>query len=226
MPGEIFLVEDDQSLGSLMEAVFNGNGSQVTWSENGNEALNRFQPGKFSICVIDLSLPDTNGIELGKQLRLTDPGIPFLILTANQEAQVKYNAFEAGCDDFILKPFQMRELILRVEAILRRTSHQPKKQVDFPDFSFNYNTRQISFNKKEVKLSTKEASLFRLLYENHNNTLNRSYLMQNIWGNTDLYTSKNLDVYLSKLRKILDENSHFEILNEHGIGYKLITKAN
>lgn len=207
-----------------MEAVFSGNGSHVTLSTNGNDAMARFQPGKFDICILDLSLPDTNGIELSRQLRLADPDIPFLIVTANPEAKVKYSAFEAGCDDFILKPFQMRELVLRVEAILRRTSQQVKKHPSFPDFSFNHTTRIITFNDKEVKLSTKEANLFKLLYDNFNNTLNRSYLMQNIWGNTDLYTSKNLDVYLSKLRKILEEYSMFEILNEHGVGYKLISK--
>lgn len=224
MPKEIFLVEDDTSIGSLVEAVFIGNGSNVSWYTSGTDALKHFNYGRFDICIFDLSLPDTDGIKLSKDIREIDPKIPFLFITANQEMQLKYQAFEAGCDDYVIKPFQIRELVLRVDAILRRVSGAHVVMPEFTDFSFDHNSRIITTKDKSIKLSTKEAHLFKLMFENFNNLVSRKQLMQDIWGNTDVYTSKSLDVYLSKMRKIIENETHFEILNEHGVGYKMINK--
>lgn len=224
MPKEIFLVEDETSIGSLIEAVFNGNGSHVSWYTNGADALKHFNDRKFDICIFDFSLPDIDGIKLSQQIREMAPTIPFLFITANHGMQLKYDAFEAGCDDYIIKPFQIRELVLRVDAILRRVSGHHAVVPEFSDFSFDYNARMITSKDKTIKLSTKEAHLFKLLFENFNNLVSRKQLMQEIWGNNDVYTSKSLDVYLSKMRKLIESDTDFQILNEHGVGYKMILK--
>ncbi|MES2690506.1 MAG: response regulator transcription factor, partial [Bacteroidota bacterium] len=148
MPKEIFLVEDDTSIGSLVEAVFIGNGSNVSWYTSGTDALKHFNYGKFDICIFDLSLPDTDGIRLSRDIREIDPKIPFLFITANQEMQLKYQAFEAGCDDYVIKPFQIRELVLRVDAILRRVSGGHVAMPEFTDFSFDPNSRIITTKDK------------------------------------------------------------------------------
>ncbi len=224
MSKKILLVEDDLSIGSLVEAVFIGNGSKVIWYKNGKEAIAAFKPNTFDICILDLSLPDMDGFEISKSLRDAEPGIPFLFVTANMDSESKYKAFEQGCDDYITKPFQIRELVLRVEAILRRTL---QNQLGAPgvvgdDFHFDYNARIISFQGKSVKLSAKEAHIFYMVYSNFNQLVERNHIMQEVWNSTDTYTSKCLDVYLSKIRKIIKNYTPLEILNEHGIGYKLI----
>jgi DNA-binding response OmpR family regulator len=229
MSYKVLLVEDDQSIGSLIEAVFNGNGAQITWFSNGKDAIENFRKGLYDICILDFSLPDMDGFALSTQLKAIE-NVPFLFVTANHETQVKYQAFENGCDDFILKPFQVRELVLRVEAILRRCK---KSDINdtlanmLPgDFSFDHNSRVISYEGKAVKLSAKESHLMKLMLDNVNQVVMRKTLMEEVWGTTDTYTSKCLDVYLSKLRKIVKESTPLEILNEHGVGYKIITLKN
>ena len=228
MSMKILLVEDDPSVGALIEAVFTGNGSALTWYKSGKETIAHFYAGAFDICILDYSLPDMNGVELSQHIRNTDPSLPFLFVTGNHELSIKYLAFEEGCDDYILKPFQIRDLVLRVEAILRRSqkSTQPQAPEIPTDFVFDYNTRTIQGGGKTVKLSSKESHLFRILLTNFNAIVDRKTIMLDVWGNTDNYTSKCLDVYLSKLRKLIKMNTSLEILNEHGVGYKLIKSPN
>jgi|LauGreDrversion4_2_1035121.scaffolds.fasta_scaffold04130_9 DNA-binding response OmpR family regulator len=225
---KILLVEDDPSVGALIEAVFTGNGSALTWYKSGKETIANFYAGAFDICIIDYSLPDMNGVELSQHIRNTDPSLPFLFVTGNHELSVKYLAFEEGCDDYILKPFQIRDLVLRVEAIMRRSrkSTQPQGPEIPEDFMFDYNTRTIQGSGKTVKLSSKESHIFSVLLSNFNTIVERKTIMLDVWGNTDNYTSKCLDVYLSKLRKLIKMNTSLEILNEHGVGYKLIKSRN
>ena len=224
MSVKILLVEDDPAVGALIEAVFTGNGSSLTWYKSGKETINHFYAGAFDICILDYSLPDMNGVELSQHIRNTDPSLPFLFVTGNHELSVKYRAFEEGCDDYILKPFQIRDLVLRVEAILRRSQKVTQAPLhEIPkDFTFDYNTRTLHTQTGNVKLSSKEAHLFRILLTNFNVIVDRKTIMLDVWGNTDNYTSKCLDVYLSKLRKLIKANTSLEILNEHGVGYKLI----
>ena len=222
----IYLVEDDSSIGNLIEAVFTGNGSQVQWCKSGTEATKIFKPNTYDICILDYSLPDMDGITLARQIRSSDQAVPILFVTANDDVQTKYSAFEAGCDDYIQKPFQLRELVLRVDAIMRRTQKTTSERNGNPGFpssiSFDNNTRLLIGLNGSVKLSAKEAHLIKLLFENFNDTVTRKDLMEKVWGSNDLYTSKCLDVYLSKLRKIIKTNTPLEILNEHGVGYKVI----
>jgi DNA-binding response OmpR family regulator len=224
MSKKILLVEDDHAIGSLVEAVFSGNGSQITWCTTGKDAKEALQNNSFDICILDLSLPDMDGLRLSAIIKSEAPQTPFLFITANQDNSTKYQAFEAGCDDFVIKPFQIRELVLRVDAILRRVSNKIPQVHIFPAFTFDFNSRIITTSDKNIKLSTKEAFLFKLLFDSFNKTVTRKFLMQEVWGTSDLYTSKSLDVYLSKLRKIISNDTAFEILNEHGVGYKLINK--
>jgi DNA-binding response OmpR family regulator len=229
MSYKVLLVEDDQSIGSLIEAVFNGNGAQISWFSSGREAIDNFRKGQFDICILDFSLPDMDGFTLSTQIKTIDD-VPFLFVTANHETQVKYQAFENGCDDFILKPFQVRELVLRVEAIIRRCKKNDTI-VDLnnllpPDFNFDYNARLISYENKAIKLSGKESHLMKLMLDHINQVVTRKKLMEEVWGTTDNYTSKCLDVYLSKLRKIIKEFTPLEILNEHGVGFKIISLKN
>jgi DNA-binding response OmpR family regulator len=229
MTYKLLLVEDDQFIGSLIEAVFSGKGYKITWFSKGKDAVDNFRKDLYDICILDYSLPDMDGFTLNTKLKAIDD-IPFLFVTANQETEIKYKAFEHGCDDFILKPFQTRELVLRVEAILRRCKKRPVKDApdhfNLGDFSFDHNSRVINYAGKVTKLGAKESHIMKLMLENANKVVMRKTLMEEIWGVKDSYTSKCLDVYLSKLRKILRESTPLEILNEHGVGYKIVNLKN
>ena len=228
MTKNVLLIEDDESIGSLIEAIFKGNGYAVSWYKSGIEAVNGFQSNYFMLCVIDYSLPDTNGIHLINHLKTIDGNLPFLFITANVEQGLKYTAFEAGTDDFIQKPFEMRELVLRSEAIIRRSS-QKQSNNGIPDlpkgFSFDYKSRKLEMDNFQIKLSSKEAQLLQVLIDKFNQLVTRKEIMIQVWGNTDSYTSKCLDVYLSKIRKIVKSHTTLEIINEHGVGYRLIARS-
>ena len=229
MTYKLLLVEDDQFIGSLIEAVFSGKGYKITWFSKGKDAVDHFRKDLYDICILDFSLPDMDGFTLSSKLKAIDD-VPFLFVTANQETEIKYKAFENGCDDFILKPFQTRELVLRVEAILRRSQKRPIKgapdNFNIGDFTFDHNSRVINYEGKATKLGAKESHILKLMLENANKVVMRKTLMEEIWGVKDSYTSKCLDVYLSKLRKILRESTPLEILNEHGVGYKIVNLKN
>lgn len=225
MTKKILLVEDDLSIGALIEAVFAGNGSKIVWYKTGKEVFENYQTNEYDICILDLTLPDMGGFEISNFIRGKEASIPFLFVTANTDENAKYQAFENGCDDYITKPFQIRELVLRVDAILRRTKvpvAPTVPQISNSDFQFDHNSRIITYQGKNVKLSAKESHILFMLYSNFNQLVERRNIMQEVWNSTDTYTSKCLDVYLSKIRKIIKNNSPLEILNEHGIGYKLI----
>ena len=229
MTYKLLLVEDNQFIGSLIEAIFSGRKYTITWFSKGKDAVDNFQKGLYDLCILDFSLPDMDGFTLSAKLKAIDD-VPFLFVTANQETEVRYKAFENGCDDFILKPFQTRELVLRIEAILRRCqksdANDTSSNLMLGDFSFDYNSRTIKFDGKVTKIGAKESLIMKLMLENLNEVVMRKTLMEHVWGTTDNYTSKCLDVYLSKLRKTLRESSPLEILNEHGIGYKIVNLKN
>lgn len=225
MSTRILLIEDDYAIGALVEAVFNGNGSLVTWCQSGAQVLEQFRKGAYDICILDYTLPDINGLDLANHMKAIQPSLPLLFISANHELSIKYQAFEQGCDDYILKPFQVRELVLRVEAIVRRCKSAASFSTHstFPaEFQFDYNARLLNISGNTIKLSGKEAHLLKILVDNFNQVVYRKNIMQEIWGNTDNYTSKCLDVYLSKIRKVIKQHSTMEIINEHGVGYKLI----
>ncbi len=229
MTYKLLLVEDNQFIGSLIEAIFSGRKYTITWFSKGKDAVDNFQKGLYDLCILDFSLPDMDGFTLSAKLKAIDD-VPFLFVTANQETEVRYKAFENGCDDFILKPFQTRELVLRIEAILRRCqksdANDTSSNLMLGGFSFDYNSRTIKFDGKVTKIGAKESLIMKLMLENLNEVVMRKTLMEHVWGTTDNYTSKCLDVYLSKLRKTLRESSPLEILNEHGIGYKIVNLKN
>lgn len=222
----LLLAEDDENLGSLLKEYLIAKGYNTEWFVNGEIAYKNFIKNHYDICILDVMMPVKDGISLAKDIRILNTTLPILFLTAKSQKEDILTGFKAGCDDYITKPFSMEELLYRIEAILRRTHRQPSKQIDFKlgEYDFNSEKQTLTINKKEIKLTTKECELLKLLCINKNMVLERNFTLKTIWIDDNYFNARSMDVYIAKLRKYLKEDPSIEIMNIHGKGFKLIEK--
>jgi len=223
----ILLAEDDQNLGGILKSYLEAKGYSTNLSVDGKEALENFKRGEFGFCILDVMMPVMDGFTLAKEIRKIDKDVPILFLTAKAMQEDKIMGFEVGADDYLTKPFSMEELLMRIKAILRRYNEANEKKSDnsifeFGNYTFDYN-RQILLNKKkEQKLTSKEAELLKMLCENINNVLDRSVALNKIWYDDSYFNARSMDVYITKLRKYLKEDESVNLINVHGVGFKLV----
>jgi DNA-binding response OmpR family regulator len=172
-------------------------------------------------------MPEKDGFSVAKEIRLTDKKTPILFLTAKSMKDDKLKGFEVGADDYLTKPFAMEELIARIHAILRRIGDSPSSKEDrisIGSLQFDTNKSILYTSNGEKKLTTKENALLALLARNINEVLDRQATLRAIWGDDNYFNGRSMDVYIAKLRKLLSEDPAIEIMNIHGIGFKLIVK--
>lgn len=225
---KILLVEDDKNLGSILCEFLSVKDFEVKQAYNGVEGLELFKRDKFDICLIDIMMPKMDGFTLAKKIRAFDERTPFLFLTAKSMLNDKLEGFKLGADDYVTKPFSMEELILRINAILKRgnpsSSETDKYEFEIGKFSFNYNNRTLKSDRDTQKLTSKESELLKLLCQNKNKVVERSLALVKIWRDDNYFTSRSMDVYITKLRNYLKHDNSIELINVHGTGYKLLTK--
>ncbi|WP_312697323.1 response regulator transcription factor, partial [Sphingobacterium mizutaii] len=177
-------------------------------------------------CILDVMMPKKDGFSLGKDIRKINQTVPIIYATAKGMMEDKTQAFELGGDDYITKPFRVEELLLRINALLKRASKDKEEEVsdkfEIGDYFFDYTSQIISYKGQQQKLSTKEAELLRLLCLKKNDVLTREEALIKIWHDDNYFTGRSMDVFLSKLRKYLKEDPNVEIVNVHGKGYKLL----
>lgn len=224
---KVLLAEDDKNLGSVLKAYLEAKGYNTTLCIDGKEALESFKRNEYDFCILDIMMPVMDGFTLAKEIRKMDKQIPFLFLTAKSMQEDKIYGFELGADDYLTKPFSMEELLLRIKAIHRRSkSDQNEKAEDsvfnFGKFHFDYNRQMLMLDKNQQKLTSKEAELLKLLCQNMNNVLDRSVALNKIWYDDSYFNARSMDVYITKLRKYLKEDPNVELINVHGVGFKLI----
>lgn len=223
----ILLAEDDKNLGTVLKAYLDAKNYQCTLCVNGKEALEQYKENNFDFLIFDVMMPVMDGFTLAREIRETDTDTPILFLTAKSLQEDVMEGFEAGADDYLAKPFHMDELLARIEAILRRAqSKKSTKSVDsytIGKYSFDVVRHILSFEGVDQKLTSKEASLLELLCANKNETLDRSEALKKIWLDDSYFNARSMDVYVTKLRKYLKGDPSIEILNVHGVGFKLIT---
>lgn len=221
----ILLAEDDENLGQLLQTFLKAKGFQVELARNGKHAYEKFNNGRFDFCIFDVMMPEMDGFTLAKEVRLIDPKIPILFLTAKSMKEDKLVGFETGADDYMTKPFAMEELIARVTAIMRRTHGEEKEEDEIQtigNIKYDPVSRVLHLKEEDRKLTTKEGQLLNLLYKNRNDVLDRQAALRAIWGDDNYFNGRSMDVYIAKLRKLLKEDERIEILNIHGKGFKLI----
>jgi DNA-binding response OmpR family regulator len=223
---KVLLAEDDKNLGTILQSYLIAKGYPTDLCINGEEAFSKFQQNKYSICILDVMMPIKDGFTLAKDIRKIDKIIPILFLTAKTLQEDKLKGFEIGADDYISKPFSMEELLLRMKAILRRvgeTSSTTKTNIfSIGKSIFDYNRQLLKTDGVDQKLTSKEAELLKLLCEKINEVLDRSEALNKIWFDDSYFNARSMDVYITKLRKYLKVDSNIELLNVHGIGFKLI----
>jgi len=224
----ILVVEDDKNMGFLLLENLRTAGYYPILCKNGEEGLTEFFKSNYDLCLFDIMLPKKDGLSLAQSIRETDNDVPIIFLTARTMDMDKIAGFKAGCDDYLTKPFNIEELLLRIKALLKRSKREVGTTTSniliFGNTTFNTSDRTIELNGEIEKLSTREAGIVRILTENKNEVVSRTMIMQAVWQRDDYFTSKNLDVYLTKLRKLIHRDRSVEIQNIHGYGYKLIEK--
>lgn len=224
---KILLAEDDPNLGDLLKDYLELKGKyEVVLCQDGEQALEQFRKGRFDLCILDVMMPKKDGFSLGKDIRKTDSTVPIIFATAKGMMEDKTQAFELGGDDYITKPFRVEELLLRIQALLKRVSKDKEEETadkfEIGNYFFDYTSQIITYKGQQQKLSTKEAELLRLLCLKKNDVLTREEALIKIWHDDNYFTGRSMDVFLSKLRKYLKEDSSVEIVNVHGKGYKLL----
>ncbi|MDR0801434.1 response regulator transcription factor [Fluviicola sp.] len=221
----ILLAEDDDNLGQLLQTFLKAKGYQVELARNGKHAYEKYADGHFDFCIFDVMMPEMDGFTLAKEVRLIDPKVPILFLTAKAMKEDKLEGFESGADDYMTKPFTMEELVARIEAILRRTGTAENDENEIQQIgTIQYEpvSRVLHLKEEQKKLTTKEGQLLHLLCKNRNEVLDRQAALRAIWGDDNYFNGRSMDVYIAKLRKLLKEDERIEILNIHGKGFKLI----
>lgn len=226
----ILLVEDDPNLGLLLQDYLQLKGKfDVVLCTDGEDGLRTFSRQEFDLCILDVMMPKKDGFTLGKEIRKINQDIPIIFATAKAMMEDKASAYDLGGDDYITKPFRIEELLLRINALLKRVAVKEQvepgpaqTQFQIGDYTFDYTTQLIHYNGFQQKLSTKEAELLRLLCLKKNAVLTREEALLSIWHDDNYFNGRSMDVFLSKLRKYLREDPKVEILNVHGKGYKLL----
>jgi two-component system OmpR family response regulator len=223
----ILLAEDDRNLGGILKNFLDAKGYLTTLCINGQEAVDAFQKKEFDFCILDIMMPVKDGLSAAKEIRSSNPRIPIMFLTAKTLQEDKLKGFESGADDYITKPFSMEELLMRLQAILRRTEEsgrtaENENTYKIGRYTFDFNRQVLTLKGKEKKLTSKEAGLLRLLCSNANEVLERSTALNKIWSDDSYFNARSMDVYIVKLRKYLKEDPSVELINVHGIGFKLV----
>lgn len=226
---KVLLAEDDKNLGTILKSYLEAKGYPATLCVNGDEAFQEFNKNDYDFCILDVMMPVKDGFTLAREIRNMDKNIPILFLTAKSMQDDKLKGFEIGADDYLTKPFNMEELLARMEAILRR-SHSSEKEGPEGDtyilgrMEFNFVRQTLTMEGEELKLTSKEAALLKLLCQNLNEVVDRSLALNKIWYDDSYFNARSMDVYITKLRKYLKMDPSVELINVHGVGFKLVTR--
>lgn len=223
---KILLVEDDVNLGALVEEYLQSLGYSVKLALNGEEGYRVFISGIFDLCILDVMLPKKDGFTLASEIRSLNENVPIIFLTAKGQNEDRINGFKIGCDDYITKPFISEELSLRIEAILKRCGIKDNKEEKFNigKYTFDPLNQLLIIKDSAQKLTVKEAALLKLLCANFNNLLPRDKAQKEVWGSSDYFIGRSMDVFITKLRKYLSLDPDVSIQNIHGAGFKLELK--
>jgi DNA-binding response OmpR family regulator len=222
---KVLYVEDELFLAKIVKESLESRGFDVFMEADGGKVLTSFRMNQPDICVLDVMLPNKDGFEIAEEIRNLDKDIPILFLTAKTQTEDLVKGFNLGGNDYIRKPFSMEELIVRINNALRKKINAPARTencIVVGHFSFQVNRQVLANGKEERKLSYRESELLRLLVENRDRIIDRKEILNLLWGNDSFFNSRNLDVYITKLRGYLREDVTLEIITIKGVGYRFV----
>ncbi len=224
MTTTILLAEDEPALGQIIKESLETRNFKVLLCENGEIAYRVYKDENPELLVLDVMMPKKDGFTLAKEIRLEDETIPIIFLTAKSQTQDVVEGFTIGGNDYLKKPFSMEELIVRINNLINRTTLQKSSGIlKIGEFTFDFPKQMLQFkeNTKE-QLTHREAHLLFHLIKNKNEVLERSLILNKLWGNDDFFSARSMDVFITKLRKKLQMDDSIQIVNVRGFGYKLI----
>lgn len=227
MIARILLVEDDPGLGFVIKDNLVNKGYEVTLFTDGEAGQQSFQQQAFDLCILDVMMPKKDGFTLAQFIRQKNQHIPILFVTAKSMLEDKIAGFTSGGDDYIVKPFSMEELYLRMDVFLRRSVTKISDEVHFDIGSYKFDCQNLALRHATGPkvLTQKEALVLKLLCSNKDRVLKREEILREVWGNDDYFLGRSMDVFISKLRKYLKEDPAVEITNYHGVGFRLEVKS-
>jgi DNA-binding response OmpR family regulator len=226
-PTKVLVVEDDPNLGNLLAEYLRAKGFDADLRTDGLQGAQAYGKGRYDLLILDVMMPLKDGFTLAREIREKDAEVPIIFLTARSMKQDTLEGFRSGADDYVTKPFGMEELILRIQAVLRRTKGaEPVEEAPalhrFGACTFDSRKQQLTTPAGERRLTTKESELLQLLCTHRNDVLQRSFALNKVWGNDSYFNGRSMDVYIAKLRKYLKDDPSVEILNIHGRGFRLV----
>jgi DNA-binding response OmpR family regulator len=223
---KVLYVEDEIFLGKIVFETLISRGFHVQMESDGNQVLNAFEKFVPDICVLDIMLPNKNGFELASEIRKKNQKVPIIFLTAKTQTDDVVKGFKLGANDYIRKPFSMEELIVRIESIFKLPAIDffPRKDaiLNIGKFIFDPNNQLLTISNETLKLSFRETELLQYLFLSNHSIIQRKDLMNHIWGNDSFFNSRNLDVYITKLRGYLKNDPSIQIITIKGVGYRFV----
>lgn len=222
---KILLVEDDATLSYVVKDSLNKNGYDVVHCSDAEGAWQQFMKHNFDICLLDVMLPKKDGMSLANQIRQKNQNIPILLLTSKSMDDDKIAGFRSGADDYITKPFNMQELLLRLDVFLKRTRKQEDEVPDaikLGELEFDYSNLVLRGPDKDKQLTQREADLIKYFCTNANKVLKRDEILLNVWGKEDYFLGRSMDVFITKVRKYIKGQEGVELQTIHGIGFKFV----
>jgi DNA-binding response OmpR family regulator len=220
---KVLLAEDEASLGMIITESLESRNFTVFHAKNGKEALDIYKKEKLDILVLDVMMPIKDGFTLAKEIRLENKVIPIIFLTAKSQTSDVIEGFKNGGNDYLKKPFSMEELIIRMKGLLNRIELKTDTEnIKIGGYLFNATKQILTFSNEIQQLTSREAELLFSLFEKKNQVLDRTFILNKLWGNDDFFNARSMDVFISKLRKRLNRDKNIQILNVRGFGYKLI----
>jgi DNA-binding response OmpR family regulator len=219
----ILLAEDEAALGQIIKESLETRDFNVILCEDGVQAMEKYQSGSPDVLVLDVMMPKKDGFTLAKDIRAIDDTVPIIFLTAKSQTADVVEGFSIGGNDYLKKPFSMEELIVRIHNLLNRAKLQKQTEIiELGDFSFDFPRQLLKYkNNDDIQLTHREAHLLFHLIKNKNQVLDRSLILNKLWGNDDFFATRSMDVFISKLRKKLKADERIQIINVRGYGYKL-----
>lgn len=220
----ILYVEDDETLSFVTKDNLELNDFQVTHAKDGKEAITIFKKDSFDLCLVDVMLPELDGYAVAKEIRSRHSEIPIIFLTAKSLKEDKIHGLKIGADDYITKPFSIEELILKIKIFLKRkyvTGSQELPVLKVGQYTLDHDNLRLSIGEESVQMTKKEADLLKMLITNKNKIVERSTILERLWGENDYFMGRSMDVFISRLRKYLKQDETITVENIHGVGFRL-----
>lgn len=222
---KILLVEDDYNLGFVIQDLLRIEGFHVHLATNGKDGLISFNQDEYQLCLLDVMLPEKDGFTLAEDIRKINDQVPIVFLTAKSMVEDKIRGLRIGADDYITKPFVNEEFLLRIRAILKRSQifedEEKIEQYTLGSYAFDTVNLTLSRNDETRQLTRKEADILKMMCEHLNRVIEREIIAKKVWGDDSYFVGRSMDVFITKLRKYLSEDSSVSISNVHGVGFRL-----